>query len=142
MATDYLELNRAVLEELRRSDPVKYRSLKLYLECQNIYAETGDWDQAAAHWNAWAQERLAERHKLEESGQWKAEKDFFGESVGRNNSVQYWVDDSKVDFSKLAFIPEHKRFSLDIKINKKVIKVILFRPVFSFVNIPNRFKFL
>ena len=86
MATDYLERNRKVLNELKERDPVKYRSLKLYLECQNIYDEALErgvreveaWDRAAAHWNAWAEKLLAERQKLEESGEWQVGKDIWG----------------------------------------------------------------
>ena len=102
MATDYLELNREVLEELKESDPVKYRSLKLYLECQNIYAETSDWSLALVHWNNWARKLLAERKKLEGYGKWLLEENFF-RAVGKNEPTQDWLDAAKVDFSDIHF---------------------------------------
>ena len=69
-------------------------TIALFLECEAKRAEaraaalaggksgddteTAAHDAAKAHWNAWAEARLAERKAMEADGRWAAEKDIFG----------------------------------------------------------------
>jgi hypothetical protein len=46
---------------------------------------------AKAHWNAWAEDMLAKRKALEQSGQWEAEK-------------SSWMEASEVNFSRCLFL--------------------------------------
>ncbi len=66
--------------------------------------ETAAHDAAKAHWNAWAEARLAERKAMEADGRWAAEKDIFGSLEPKNPETGAWMEAAKADFSRGLFL--------------------------------------
>ena len=131
MVMDYIEKNIDILRKLAGLDPIKYCSLKRYLECQNIYTQGREnglsrgkaWSVAARHWNAWANNLSAKRRKLEEDGLWNAKEDLCYILHGKNTETDMWIQAAKVDFSKLTFFPQERPTKICEKSLKNVIYV-------------------
>ena len=67
-------------------------------------ADTAAHEAAKAHWNAWAEARLAERKAMEADGRWDAEKDWKGDLEPRNDDTRAWMENAKADFSCCLFL--------------------------------------
>ena len=61
-------------------------------------------DAAKAHWNAWAEDLLAERKAMEADGRWSATINSKGRLVPNNTKTQVWMQRSAVDFSRCIFL--------------------------------------
>ena len=59
---------------------------------------------AKAHWNAWAEARLAERKALEADGRWAAEKQPWGSLEPKNEETRAWMEAAAADFSRCLFL--------------------------------------
>ncbi len=59
---------------------------------------------AKAHWNAWAEARLAERKAMEADGRWAAEKNVYGNLELRNPETRAWMELAEADFSRCLFL--------------------------------------
>ncbi len=59
---------------------------------------------AKTHWNAWAEERLAERKALEETGAWAAEKTGWGSLEPKNAGTRAWMEQAECSFSRCLFL--------------------------------------
>ena len=60
--------------------------------------------QGGEEWNAWANERLAERASMEADGCWSTEKDEFGTLHPKNDETLDWMERAAADFSGCLFI--------------------------------------
>ncbi len=59
---------------------------------------------AKAHWNAWAEARLAERKAMEADGRWAAEKDTYGTLEPKNPETRAWMEKAEANFSRGLFL--------------------------------------
>ncbi len=59
--------------------------------------------QGREKWNAWAEQRLAERKALEADGGWEAAKDWRGGLEPRNEKTRVWLEAAKADFTDAGF---------------------------------------
>ena len=59
---------------------------------------------AKAHWNAWAEDVLAERKAMEAGGRWLAEEDWKGDFQAKNDATRDWFTRAKTDFSFCLFL--------------------------------------
>ena len=59
---------------------------------------------AKAHWNAWAEARLAERKAMEADGRWSAEKHPWGTLEAKNDETRAWMESAAADFSRCLFL--------------------------------------
>jgi hypothetical protein len=67
-------------------------------------ADTAAHEAAEAHWNAWAEARLAERRAMEADGRWAAEEDWKGDLEPQNDDTRAWMENAKADFSRCLFL--------------------------------------
>ncbi|MGO9483795.1 MAG: pentapeptide repeat-containing protein [Rhodomicrobium sp.] len=95
-------------------------TVALFLECEGKRAEAraaalaGGEDEedayeaaheaAKAHWNAWAEARLAERKAMEADGRWAAEKDAYGTLEPKNPETRAWMEKAEANFSRGLFL--------------------------------------
>ena len=100
-------------------EAVRERTVKRFLECEakRAKAQTAALKQsksrfdtynaahraAKAHWNAWADEMLAKKNALDESGLWVAERDIAGKLQPKNPQTRAWMDLANSDFSRCLF---------------------------------------
>jgi hypothetical protein len=66
-------------------------------------AEPAAHEAAKAHWNAWAEARLAERKAMEADGRWAAEIEF-GSLEPENDETRAWMENAGADFSRYLFL--------------------------------------
>ena len=59
---------------------------------------------AKAHWNAWAEARLAERKAMEADGRWAAGKNVYGNLEPRNPETRAWMELAEANFSRCLFL--------------------------------------
>ena len=94
---------------MTRDEAVRERTVERFLECEAKRAEAraaalaegkseGEareiaHEAAKEHWNAWAEELLAERKALEETGAWTAEKKYPWKSLEPNITVAILSED-------------------------------------------------
>lgn len=107
--------------------------------------------QGKDEWNKWAQERLAEKEELQNSGTWSVEKN----GHGTNDATIKWISDASVDFSKHLFTShaDFKGFVFPHTANFNSIRiksgcrlnfqnaVFLWEATFETVAFPNRVDF-
>ena len=102
---------------MTRDEEVRERTVKRFLECEAKRAEArayamkdGKSDEEArkvahevakAHWNAWAEEKLAERKALEARGAWAAELSRSQEP--KNAETRAWMEEAEASFSQCLF---------------------------------------
>ena len=60
--------------------------------------------EAAKVWNAWADEMLGKRTRIEEAGEWAVEVALFGD-LGRNEVTSAWLSEAQVMFESVRFGP-------------------------------------
>jgi hypothetical protein len=88
------------------------QTIALWQKCEDAraaaLAEGRDEDEAheaaTAIWNGWANELLASKSEMEESGVWAAEKNRLGDLIAKNEDTRRWMDEAKADFSGLGFL--------------------------------------
>ena len=61
-------------------------------------------DAAKAVWNGWAEDMLAERKALEETGDWAAEKGFLSDLEPKNDQTKDWLNRASADFNRCRFV--------------------------------------
>jgi hypothetical protein len=99
---------------LARDEAVRERTVKRFLECEAKRAEArptalaegksedeareNAHEAARDHWNAWAEEMLAERKALEEREAWAAEKTSWGSLEPKNAETQAWMEKAETNF--------------------------------------------
>src|SRR5271157_2393767 len=67
-------------------------------------AKTAAHGAGKAHWNAWAEARLAERKAMETDRRWASEKNIFGRLEPKNPETGAWMEAAKADFSRGLFL--------------------------------------
>jgi Pentapeptide repeats (9 copies) len=60
-------------------------------------------------WNAWANERLAERKVLEEKGRWLPKRDWFDHNKLKYEEARQWMESAAADFSGCRFLGSNEK---------------------------------
>ena len=105
---------------MTRDEEVRERTVKRFLECEAKRAEARDaalkqgksedeareiaHEAAKAHWNAWAEDILAERKTLRSSGVWSLEETRSGSLEPKNAETRKWMEEAATSFSKCLFL--------------------------------------
>ena len=101
---------------MTREEEVRERTVKRFLECEAKRAEAraaalaegkseheaGEiaHGEARKHWNEWAEDMLAKRKALEESGAWAIEDSIMPE----NAETRAWMEEAQTSFSRCLFL--------------------------------------
>ena len=108
---------------MTREEAVRERTVERFLECEEKRAEaraTGlkqgkseddarqiAHEAAKEHWNAWAEDMLAKRKALEESGawavEWVVERFPFLPNQAKNAETRAWMEEAEASFSRCLF---------------------------------------